>query len=190
MDKLASLGIVERELPLNETSNKRAVYLLSDQMFRFWYKFVPQNIGLIQNDMAEMAYKRIEPHVSDYMGTVFELICRQYVYELARAGELGVVPATVGRWWGTDNRTRMQEEIDLIVDDGEGAALFAECKWRNEPAGEDVLEKLVYRSELFRRQHKSYVIFSKRGFTQGCQEAAASRGDTKLISFAEMCERR
>lgn len=51
VDKLASLGIVERELPLNETSNKRAVYLLSDQMFRFWYKFVPQNIGLIQNDM-------------------------------------------------------------------------------------------------------------------------------------------
>ena len=45
----------------------------------------------------------------------------------------------------------------MIVDDGEGAALFAECKWRNEPAGEDVLQKLVYRSELFRRQHKSYV---------------------------------
>ncbi|MCG4850114.1 DUF234 domain-containing protein, partial [Streptococcus gordonii] len=62
----------ERELPLNETSNKRAGYLLSDQMFRFWYKVVPQNIGLIQNYMAEMAYKRIEPHVSDYMGTVFE----------------------------------------------------------------------------------------------------------------------
>ena len=47
--------------------------------------------------MAEMAYKRIEPHVSDYMGTVFELICRQYVYELARAGQLDVVPASVGR---------------------------------------------------------------------------------------------
>ena len=69
VDKLASLGIAERELPLNETSNKRAVYLVSDQMFRFWYKFVPQNIGLIQNDMAEMAYERIKPHVSDYMGT-------------------------------------------------------------------------------------------------------------------------
>ena len=190
VDKLASLGIVERELPLNETSNKRAVYLLSDQMFRFWYKFVPQNIGLIQNDMAEMAYKRIEPHISDYMGTVFELICRQYVYELARAGQLDVVPASVGRWWGTDNRAHTQEEIDLIVDDGEGAALFAECKWRNEPAGEDVLQKLVYRSELFRRQRKSYALFSKRGFTQGCLDAAESRGDVKLISFAEMCERR
>ena len=52
--------------------------------------------------------------------------------------------------------------------------------------GEDVLEKLVYRSELFRRQHKSYVLFSKRDFTQGCRDAAESRGDVKLISFAEM----
>lgn len=55
--------------------------------------------------------------------------------------------------------------------------------------GEDVLEKLVYRSELFRRQQKSYVLFSKRGFTQGCRDAAESRGDVKLISFAEMYER-
>ena len=74
----------------------------------------------------------------------------------------------------------------MIVDDGEGAALFAECKWRNEPVGEDVLQKLVYRSELFRRQRKSYALFSKSGFTQGCWDAAESRGDVKLISFAEM----
>ncbi len=95
-----------------------------------------------------------------------------------------------GAGGGADNRTHTQEEIDLIVDDGEGTALFAECKWRNEPVGEDVLQKLVHRSELFRRQRKSYALFSKSGFTQGCRDAADSRGDVKLISFAEMCERR
>lgn len=73
-----------------------------------------------------------------------------------------------------------------VKDDDEGAALFAECKWRNEPVGEDVLQKPVHRSELFRRQRKSYALFSKRGFTQGCRDAAESRGDVKLISFAEM----
>ena len=50
----------------------------------------------------------------------------------------------------------------------------------------DVLQKLVHRSELFRRQRKSYALFSKGGFTQGCRDAAKSRGDVKLISFAEM----
>jgi hypothetical protein len=91
-----------------------------------------------------------------------------------------------GRIASSADVMRRQAALQKVCPFGE----FAECKWHNEPAGEDVLQKLVHRSELFRRQHKSYVIFSKRGFTQGCQEAAANRGDTKLISFAEMCERR
>lgn len=187
LDKLASLGIVERELPLNETSNKRAVYSLADQMFRFWYRFVPQNIGLIQNEMSSLAYQRIEPYLSDYMGPVFELICRQFVYVLAKAGKLDVVPAKLGRWWGTDNRTRRQEEIDLIADDAEGSAIFMECKWRNEPVGEDVLDTLVNRSEMFARTKREYIIFAKRGFTQGCVDAASRRGDTKLYTLEDMC---
>ena len=187
LDKLASLGIVGRELPLNETSNKRAVYNLTDQMFRFWYRFVPQNLGLIQNGMGDMAYRHIEPYLPDYMGPVFELICRQFVYKLVRAGELDVIPAKLGRWWGTDNRTRQQEEIDLIADDAEGSAVFMECKWRNEPVGEDVLEKLVYRSEMFARSRREYLIFAKRGFTQGCRDAAERRGDAKLYTLEDMC---
>lgn len=187
LDKLISLGIVERELPLNETSNKRAIYNLADQMFRFWYRFVPQNIGLIQNEMGALAYGRIEPHLSDYMGPVFELICKQFVYRLARTGELDVVPAKLGRWWGTDNRTRRQEKIDLIADDAEGAAIFMECKWRNEPVGEDVLNTLVYRSEMFARARREYIVFAKRGFTQGCLDGAERRSDTRLYTLEDMC---
>lgn len=187
LDKLSSLGIVARELPLNETSNKRAIYCLEDQMFRFWYRFVPQNIGLIQNGMGDAAFERIEPHLPDYMGQVFERICRQYAYRLAQKGSLPVLPANVGRWWGTDRRTRSQEEIDLIVDDAEGSALFCECKWRNEAIGEDALNRLVYRSEMFSRKRRLYAIFAKRGFTQSCRDLAASRGDVRLIAFEEMC---
>ena len=174
---------------MGETSNKKAVYSISDQMFRFWYRFIPQNMGLIQNGMGHAAYTRIEPHLGDYMGVVFELICRQFVYVLARRGELGVLPSSVGRWWGTDGRTRTQEEIDLIVDDGNGAALFAECKWRNEPAGADVLKTLVYRSELFQRERKQYAIFAKRGFTSGCTKLAKERGDVSLFSLKDMCSK-
>lgn len=166
---------------------KRAVYGLADQMFRFWYRFVPQNIGRIQNGMSSLAYRRIEPYLSDCMGPVFELICRQFVYALAKAGKLDVVPAKLGRWWGNDNRTRRQEEIDLIAGDAEGAAIFMECKWHNESVGEDVLETLVYRSEMFNRCHREYIIFAKRGFTQGCTDAARRRGDTKLYTLEDMC---
>lgn len=187
LKKLISIGIVSRELPFGETSNKRAIYALSDDMFRFWYRFVPQNMGLIQNGMGSFAFNRIKEQVSEYMGTTFERICVQSIYDMARKGELGIVPAQIGRWWGNDPRTRSQEEIDIVAEDGSRAALFAECKWRNEPADAAVLKKLVYRSEPFPYEEKHYIVFSKSGFTDGCRKLAASTPHVRLIGFDELC---
>lgn len=184
--KLQSLGIIKRELPFGESSNKRAIYALADHMFRFWYRVVPSNLGLIQNGMPELAWARIGELIPTHMGPVFEAICLQYLYERARRGALDLAPVEAGRWWGTDPRTRSQTEIDLIVSDGRDAALFAECKWRNEPAGAEVLQTLLYRSELFRYQARHYMVFSKSGFTEGCQELARERGDVELVAFADM----
>ena len=41
-------------------------------MFRFWYRFVPENNSLIARGVVDVAYKRIEAKLSDYMGMVFE----------------------------------------------------------------------------------------------------------------------
>lgn len=186
--KLESLGIVKREAPFKEASSRKSIYALADSMFRFWYRFVPRYMSLIANGMADVVYERMEPHIADFMGGVFEGVCMQYLYAQAKAGRCDVLPVNMGRWWGNDNRTKSQEEIDIVVDDDEGNALFAECKWRNEPTGADVAEKLVFRSELFRYGTKRYVLFSKSGFTSGCREYAAQRGDMGLLTFNEMCE--
>lgn len=39
---------------------------------------------------ADLAYKRIEPHLLDYMGKVFENICRQYLWNLLLSGKCPV----------------------------------------------------------------------------------------------------
>ncbi|MFI3237906.1 MAG: DUF234 domain-containing protein [Lachnospiraceae bacterium] len=36
--------------------------------------------SIISRGAKELAYQRIEPHISDYMGSVFEEICKQYVW--------------------------------------------------------------------------------------------------------------
>ena len=189
LTKLMSLGIVKQEWPFGEQSSRKAIYCLADQMFRFWYRFVPQYTGLIQNGMGHFAYDRFSNRISSHMGAVFEEVCRQYLYIAAQKGALPVLPVNVGRWWGTDSRTHTQEEIDLIADEGnQSLALFAECKWRNEQVGVDVLDTLVYRSELLRYQEKRYMIFAKNGFTSGCYEKATSMPNVQLIAFDEMCK--
>ena len=184
--KLESIGVVKRELPFGDDSSKKVVYSLEDTMFRFWYRFVPQNIGLIENDMSQAALDRIKLGVPEFMGPVFERICKQWIIRQAKAGKFDIAPAAMGRWWGTDPRTKSQEEVDIVVSDQTGAMVLCECKWRNEPCGADVAKKLVSRSELFRADSKKLLIFSKSGFTAGCLEHAAQRGDMGLVSFADM----
>ena len=64
---LNSLGIIEKETPYGEKASRKSIYSIADNMFRFWYRFVPENNSIIARGAADLAYKRIEPHLSDYM---------------------------------------------------------------------------------------------------------------------------
>jgi len=44
---LISLGIAKKETPITEKPGKKTVYLLADNFFRFWYRFVPINMNSI-----------------------------------------------------------------------------------------------------------------------------------------------
>jgi len=54
----------------------------------------------------------------------------------------------IGRWWGTDKKTREQVEIDLIAKD-KNDYLICECKWRNEKLDNSVLEKSTEKGRCF-----------------------------------------
>ena len=145
---LIALGIVKKESPYGEKSSRRTIYSIEDNMFRFWYRFVPENTSVISRGATDLAYRRIAPELSSYMGAVFEEICRQYLWKLLLDGKCAVNFSDLGRWWGTNSKTRTQEEIDIMGTDKD-VALFAECKWTNEKVDLGVLETLVERSSLF-----------------------------------------
>ena len=74
---LITLGIVKKESPYGEKSSRKTIYSIKDNMFRFWYRFVPEITSLISRGAADLVYKRIAPEFSSYMGDVFEEICKQ-----------------------------------------------------------------------------------------------------------------
>ena len=78
---LMNLGIVQKETPYGEKASRKSVYSIEDNMFRFWYRFVLDNNSIIARGAADLVYKRIEPQLSDYMGKVFEEICKQYLWK-------------------------------------------------------------------------------------------------------------
>lgn len=186
LKNLISLGIVQKETPYGEKASRKSIYALADNMFRFWYRFVLENNSLIVRGADDLAYRRIEPHLTEYMGKVFEDICAQYLWKLLLTGQSPVAFTSLGRWWGNNPRSRSQEEIDIMGEQDKDAALFGECKWTNERVDTGVLNTLVQRSRLFPYSRTQLYLFSKSGFTKGCVEKAMSLSNVTLISYDDI----
>jgi len=189
LKNLISLGIIKKEIPFAEKSSKKTIYVIADNLFRFWYRFVPSNISIIQKDMTDLAYKNINEQLSSYMGAVFEEICKQYLWKLNKQGKATITFTDLGRWWGNDPKNKCETEIDIMGTDGENAALFCECKWTNEKVDTGALDTLLERSSLFHYLKVHLYLFAKTGFTKGCIDKAIKLGNVTLVTFDEMMKR-
>ncbi len=185
---LTEMRIVERVTPLVKATKKQVRYRLVDELFRFWYSFVPRFATAIEADMGDSVARRIaDPQTfSTYVGPVFEDVCRQWCLRMMRAGAIPILPRRLGSWWGSDPATKQAEEIDVVIEGSEGELIVGECKWRNEKVDADVLATLVRRATLLERPIDAYYVFSRSGFTAACSKEAAARGNVRLLTVDEM----
>ena len=122
----------------------------------------------------------------EYMGKVFEEICKQYLWRLLLNGESPVEFKDLGRWWGTDPAVKSQAEIDIMGDQDGDTALFGECKWTKEKVDTGVLETLAQRSRIFHYRNVTLYLFARKGFTEGCRKRAQDLGNVELVTYEEM----
>lgn len=183
---LINLGILKKETPMTEKPGKKTIYSLADPFFRFWYRFVPNNMTPIASGrMGKLYDKAVRAHLNDYMGLIFEKMCSDYL--LYYADELDFQLIDIGQWWGTDPAEKKQVQIDLVgTTDKKQEYLIGSCKFRNEAVGMDELELLKNYAAVFGKEKTyHYYIFSKGGFTESLR-AAADRGEVRLVTLDEM----
>lgn len=183
---LINLGIIKKETPYGDKNSKKSIYAIEDNMFYFWYRFILENSSVIVRGAADIVFKRIEVQLSDYMGRIFEDICTQYLWKLLLKGSCPIEFVSLGRWWGNDPKLKCQAEIDIMGEQDSNAALFAECKWRNENVDLDILETLIARSKIFHYKKVHYYLFSKSGFTKGCMQKAKEMGNVTLVRYEDI----
>ena len=169
LSSLTATGFVERVAPVDRPNGKAALYRVSDPFLRFQFGRILPVADYYDPDDPSATLDAIMRWVSIDMGPVFEEVCGQHLRRVHH-GKLG-------KWWGPDPSNCRQEEIDLIltrVEDGRTIGWFAECKYRKEPAGMDVLETLRRRSCLVKGyDERRLVIYSRGGFSKSLAESGA-----------------
>ena len=186
LKSLISLNIVRKELPIQAKPNERkTIYRINDGMFRFWYKFVYDNVSAISMRQGSAVYGEIQTQIPDFMGEAFEDICKQWLWQENLMEHLPFQFKDCGRWWGTNPFSRSEQEIDILAYSRDNtSAIFCECKWTNEKISENVIGELIEKSAMFNYSKKYYYIFSKTGFTSTALKIA---GDIiHLICFDDM----
>jgi AAA+ ATPase superfamily predicted ATPase len=184
---LADLRIVEREVPVTEEKplkSKKGLYAITDDFFRFWFRFVfPRRAELEMGRITEVR-QRIMDELSVYLGSVYEKVARQ---QLRRHLNGRFAFSAIGRWWDRN------AEIDVVaLDPEQNAILFGEVKWSRKAVGTDILEGLKRKAAGVQwgkeGRKELFCLFGSSGYTRSLLKQAKSEGvllfrEDRLISL-------
>ncbi|WP_048147306.1 ATP-binding protein [Pyrococcus abyssi] len=169
---LSNLGIVRREVPITERKAKRGIYVIEDEYFRFYHRFVSPHYEEIDSLNPEPAIRDFLRNFNTYLGKTFEKVAREFLIEVNKHGGLPFKFMEIGKWW------QRSEEIDLLaLNRGEKKVLLVEVKWKElgEKEARGVLKDLERKGELVGLENwqKYYGLIAK-GIK--CKELLKSEG--------------
>lgn len=192
INTLLNLKILHKEYPFgdNPAKSRKGIYRISDNCYKFWYKYVFLNKQGIEQGMGNViADGSALSDISNYIGKqVFEEICRQYIIRQNKLFKLPFVATSVGLWWGQDNQEKKQTDFDIIADNkSENKVLLGECKWRNDFDEVKEIEKLMSKTYLMPGYDEYYfVFFSKSTYTKAAKQLENNHTNLKLITLVDL----
>ena len=185
---LGDLNLVERVLPVterHETRTYRTQYHLTDNFFRFWFRFIEPNQGHIEFGDAERVVDGILAELPDYLGLPFEALCRDWVRLASAAGAIPERVAAVGTWWSAAH------QVDVVgLDANRQVAVVGECKWRTRGFTWSDLETYLDHVRALGaatgvRPDVVHLLFSKEGFDRRVAAWAAG-ARARLLTPADL----
>ena len=161
LSSLASRNLVSRIVPVTENQgSRRALYLISDGIFRFWYTCVLPYLSEIEvGEGAQVFEKQIVPLLEDYTIRVFPDICRDFLELEEKAGRTPFPMQRIGRWWGQHPTKKRTEYISIAAYSRDNIMLGA-CFWTEDWLDVDALYDLQKHASLFPDEEQWYYLFS------------------------------
>lgn len=162
---LEEMQVIGRIVPVTEKTpqrSRRILYRVVDPYVAFWHRTVSRlvNAGSLGLVPPEHLWDHVvAPGLDDYMGSIFEEICRDFVRQ---AGRIPFQPLQVGEWWDATS----QNQVDVVAIGAGGELLVGECKWGRVTAAHLATLRaraLAVAAELPRVEKIHVALFTARG---------------------------
>ncbi|MEA3294938.1 MAG: ATP-binding protein [Euryarchaeota archaeon] len=177
---LSDLKLVKRQIPVTESvKSRKGIYVIEDNFFVFWFKYVFNNMEMIEKNLSSELVKSIMEHNNKMCSHAFEKICIEFLLMKKPFNFTGI-----GSWWHRGN------EIDIVaINDITKEILFCECKYTNKKVNTGIYlnlrDKIRYVKWGGSGRKEIYCLISKSGFTQNMKKLAA-RDDVLLFDLKDL----
>ena len=158
-DLINLLDIVAYELPLTQKPSKKGRYVLKDNFFEFWFRFIYRNYSYYESEKFIYLKDLIEKQLSSFIGRKFENICKEL---------LSNKYLKIKRQWGKfkGEKGKNTYEIDLVgIKEDTKEILFCECKWQHKVNADIIINELSKKAEYVDwfndERNESYAVFAK-----------------------------
>jgi AAA+ ATPase superfamily predicted ATPase len=189
INTLVGLKIIQKDIPFGENPerSRKGIYKLSDNCFKFWYRYVFLNKTSIENGLGdEVAENYVFPELSSFSGRhAVEDICKQYIIRRSKERKLPFLALNFGTWWGNDPETKTNADIDIVADNKhEKKVILCECKWKNEKTDVNEIKKLMEKSRLLPGYNEyHYMFFSRAEYTENALLLAQENDNLQLVTM-------
>lgn len=186
LPRLIDNEIIEKRESFNK-NQKMNYYEISDNLIRFWYRFVFDNYEEILLNMGKIIYDDISEEITNFISLGFEGVALSYLTEKNIKGELGYHYEIIREYKVDNSKLGRSIELDGLAK-GIGKAnnrlLVVECKYRNKAISLSVLQHVMESVSIFEYDNYDIYLFSKSGFSDDI--LALNNPLVHLISIEDM----
>lgn len=170
---LIDLHLVERRVPITEKNHARSrngIYLLKDNFFKFWFKFIFENQEYIEQEKQEkLLNEKIMPDLNGFVGVIFEeVVLSELIKDEKYKNYL------FGRWWDKNS------EADIVgIDSSNKKILIGEVKFKKLTK----IEINSIKNSLIEKAKKINVFGFKQEFIVICLGCDFKDSEIKILEM-------
>lgn len=169
LPRLVENETIEKREAFNR-SQKLNYYEISDNLLRFWYRFIFDKKEEIALGLGAVLYEESRNEIEDFIAHGFEDVALSYLTEQNGKGLLPCYYEPIRNYKTDNSKLGRSVELDGLakgLGKNNDRLLVVECKYRKEPFSTAMFEQLKESVGIFDGYTAyDYYLFSKSGFTE------------------------
>lgn len=165
LKRLILMDVIKKEYPINDETEKKSLYSISDRMSRFFYRYIFPRMSYFSIMKAEDFYDEFieKDFETQFVPKEFEEITKQYLIRKNKAGLIKPPLYKVGKYY-YDAKKKKNGEFDVVTLNKNGYD-FYEVKFTNAPIGDSVVNEEIKQLNEIGLKYNRIGFVSKSGFS-------------------------